>query len=271
MSGHEEFNGTLRRHVCPIFPRIPAAGSTIGMRRSSDPLLPLRLAIAVGMALLILVTDLGDDAPHSAGERQAVAASSIATPDRPDGWSNLSARQQEALAPLKSLWGTMDRERQSKWRQIAGSLEEQSPNVQQRMQHRMVDWASLTSQQRALARLEYRRAATHLSPQQRRERWQAYHEVHGKQRRVAQAASSLKAIPPASAQSTQGATTVLVTQLFGSLVGEEPVQDVADGSVQSPSSPAQELAVRENGADAGIANSSPGGSSPTAAAAAAEP
>ena len=90
-------------------------------------------------------------------------------------WAELTAEQQQILAPLKADWESLDSERRRKWLGIAKRYPAMKPEEQARVQRRMQTWAKLTPEQRRQARENYKRMAK--SGQQRgklREHWAEY-------------------------------------------------------------------------------------------------
>lgn len=88
----------------------------------------------------------------------------------------LSAQQKTILAPLAKDWDKMENIRKKKWLLIAGRYPSMHASEQQRMQFRMLEWATLTSEQRAQVRDTYK-DFKHLPPEQKRlvrQKWEAY-------------------------------------------------------------------------------------------------
>lgn len=91
-------------------------------------------------------------------------------------WSELSAVQQQILAPLAPEWDRMDTTRRKKWVAIAARYPKMKPQEQQRLQKRMRDWAALTPEQRKAAREKYQKLKQ-LKPEERKEvrtEWERY-------------------------------------------------------------------------------------------------
>lgn len=91
-------------------------------------------------------------------------------------WAQLTAEQQQILAPLKTDWDALDRERKLKWIGIAKRYPAMKPQEQERVQRRMQAWAKLTPQQRRQARETYKLLAKQ-PPETRdkmREKWAEY-------------------------------------------------------------------------------------------------
>jgi hypothetical protein len=99
----------------------------------------------------------------------------LGTPPQPD-WVQLSALQKIILAPLVKDWDKMENIRKKKWLGIAERYPAMRASEQQRMQIRMLEWATLTSEQRTRVRDTYK-DFKQLPPEQKklvRQKWEAY-------------------------------------------------------------------------------------------------
>lgn len=96
-------------------------------------------------------------------------------------WTELSAPQQQALAPLASEWNHIDLYRKKKWLEIANKFPSAKPDEQLRMQERMREWAKLTPDQRRVARDSYSRTKK-LNPDQKSAQWEAYQRLSDEQK-----------------------------------------------------------------------------------------
>lgn len=100
-------------------------------------------------------------------------ASKASAPD----WKDLSAEQQNALKPLAANWQSMSAGQKRKWLELSKNYASIAPAEQAKLHARMSGWSSLSSQQRAQARINYaeNQALTNgLTPEQRKVQWQAY-------------------------------------------------------------------------------------------------
>lgn len=75
----------------------------------------------------------------------------------PPSWSQLTAEQQQILAPLANDWNTLDEGRRKKWLLLTRRYPKLMPNEQQRLQRQMKDWVKLTPEQRRIARENYKK------------------------------------------------------------------------------------------------------------------
>jgi len=158
-------------------------------------------------------------------------------------WASLSPQQQSALAPLKGDWSSIDAPRKAKWLDLADRYPKMPASEQQRMQARMTEWARLSPQQRAQARLNFQQAKQ-LPNEERQDQWSAYQALPESERkalasraRAAQrpgepvgkptpglsskrnivanpslSAAPVKPVAPTVVQAAPGATTTLVTR-----------------------------------------------------------
>lgn len=158
-------------------------------------------------------------------------------------WATLSPEQRSVLAPLKDDWSSIDSPRKAKWLDLAARYPKMPPSDQSRMQARMTEWARLSPQQRAQARLNFQQAKQ-LPNQDRQNQWDAYRalpeserkalasranaaakvgepagkpapELSSKRNIVANpslSATPVKPVAPTVVQAAPGATTTLVTR-----------------------------------------------------------
>jgi len=88
-------------------------------------------------------------------------------------WSELSIPQQQALKPLTKLWPTMTAAHKRKWLAVSQNFIQRSDQEQITIQSRMQEWAALSPQQRAAARLNFAGAQQHPT-EDKRAKWEAY-------------------------------------------------------------------------------------------------
>ena len=193
---------------------------------------PHRLAARLAQAALLLccaVTAQAQLAPASGEAGAAPPASAVAPPPaaepqppraqartatpaqprreaRPQAsgaspaWSELSAAQQQALAPLQGTWPKLSAARKRKWlalsRNIAGMPEQERALLHSRMR----EWATLTPQQRTQARLNFGESKQ-LPAADKKALWEAYQALPPDEKRklAAGAAAAKPAAPPTAA------------------------------------------------------------------------
>jgi hypothetical protein len=98
-------------------------------------------------------------------------------------WQSLSAEQRSALAPLQNDWSSIDAPRKTKWLDIAARYPKMPSSEQKRMQTRMTEWARMSPQERAQARLNFQQAKQ-LPNQERQDQWQAYQALPESERKA---------------------------------------------------------------------------------------
>jgi hypothetical protein len=113
-------------------------------------------------------------------------------------WSQLSAPQQQALKPLANLWPTMTATHKRKWLAVSQNFLQLSDQEQITIQSRMQEWAALSQQQRAAARLNFA-GAQQLPSEDKRAKWEAYQTLtpEEKQKLAAQQARPVGGGAPA--------------------------------------------------------------------------
>jgi len=161
------------------------------MTASSSPLRNLsfapartRAGVLVAGSLLALASLglLGSLVWHPSAHATTNAQSSVApTTGAPSDWSQLSASQRKALAPLASQWASLAPSSRVKWVEVARRFNQLAPAEQARLQERMASWAALPSDQRGEARLRYQQSRQ-LPAGQRQEKWQAYQALSNEEK-----------------------------------------------------------------------------------------
>ena len=96
-------------------------------------------------------------------------------------WHELTAAQQEALAPLAPLWSTLSESRKRKWLALSANFRALSPEEKEKIHSRMTEWVTLSNQERIQARINYAQAAK-LAPEERRAQWEAYQALSAEER-----------------------------------------------------------------------------------------
>jgi len=88
-------------------------------------------------------------------------------------WQNLTGSQKKALAPLAPFWAQLSPGQKNKWLAMSNNFDNLSPKEQATLHERMADWASLSPQQRAQARLNFNESKT-LGTDAKKSHWEAY-------------------------------------------------------------------------------------------------
>lgn len=160
------------------------------------------LAVALGLLTGVAVADEpihhAEAPPAKAGTARPAPAANAAVPARNSrpAWNELTKDERRALQPLQADWARMSEPHKRKWIELSRNYPQMAPADQQRLHARMTDWAKLSPQQRAQARLNFAQASE-LTPEERQERWKAYQALTPEQRN--QLRSSAQAKPPGAA------------------------------------------------------------------------
>ncbi|HEY8049960.1 MAG TPA: DUF3106 domain-containing protein [Ramlibacter sp.] len=112
-------------------------------------------------------------------------------------WRELSAGQQQALAPLAAQWDTLNEAQKRKWIAMSANFPKLSGEEQAKLHSRMTEWVSLSPQQRTIARLNYGQTRS-LAPTDKKAKWEAYQALSPEEKKkLAAKASAPK--PPTTA------------------------------------------------------------------------
>jgi hypothetical protein len=113
-------------------------------------------------------------------------------------WMDLAESQQQALAPLAQLWPTMTEPHKRKWLAVSQNFGQLTSDEQATVQGRMREWAALSPQQRAAARLNYA-DAKQLLQEDKKAKWEAYQALspEAKQKLAAQQSQPIQGAAPA--------------------------------------------------------------------------
>jgi hypothetical protein len=166
------------------------------MRRSfvtghsaSRPLRPPKPgAVAWAGALAAAVFSLTLASAHTTGEpaRQtgetARTATAKAVPATRPYWNELTAEQQQELQPLASHWHTLNAGHKRKWLALSRNYANMSADDQTTLHSRMIEWAALSNQQRAQARLNFAEVKR-LPADERKAKWEQYQALSDEEKR----------------------------------------------------------------------------------------
>jgi hypothetical protein len=170
------------------------------------------LAVAAfGLTLAQAHAQIHPEAAGKATSGSAATASSAAatspkavSPTKPH-WSELTAEQQQALKPLISHWNTLNAGQKRKWLALSRNYASMSADDQVTLHSRMIEWAALSNQQRAQARLNFAEVKR-IPADERKVKWEQYQALSEEEKRklaeLAPAKPRGAAIPvrPVSAQ-----------------------------------------------------------------------
>lgn len=135
----------------------------------------MSLAIAAGTAAQAPAPSVKDSAKKPAAAKPAAKPKAPRPGVRP-AWAELTAEQQQVLAPLKFDWDSLEPERRQKWIAIAKRYPRMKQVEQERVQRRMQVWAALSPDQRRQARENYKHLAKSPRPAPNKDLRQAWAE-----------------------------------------------------------------------------------------------
>ena len=146
--------------------------------------------------------------PASAAKPSAAGTPSTAArmpaPESKPTWQELTPAQQASLKPLAANWSAIGEGQKRKWLALSKNYPALPAAEQAKLHSRMTEWASLSQQQRAQARLNFAETKT-LSPGEKTANWQAYQALSPEDRerlaanatpKPAGAAAAVKPVAP---------------------------------------------------------------------------
>jgi len=163
---------------------------------SPRPLRPLPAGAVVwagAFAVAAFSLTLACAQPHSEAASKATgssaSASSSAAATSPKAvsttkplWSELTAEQQQALKPLNPHWNTLNVGQKRKWLALSRNFESMSADDQSTLHSRMIEWAALSNQQRAQARLNFAEVKR-IPADERKVKWEQYQALSEEEKR----------------------------------------------------------------------------------------
>ena len=144
-----------------------------------------------------------------------LAASSTVQAPASAAWQNLSVQQRNALAPLAPHWSQISAAQKSKWLAISNNYDKLSSKEQATLHERMADWAALSPQQRAQARLSFNETKS-LGSDEKKTQWEAYQALSADEKKklaaqqkmgIQGAATASQAPPPGKVIRLPGKST----------------------------------------------------------------
>ena len=101
-------------------------------------------------------------------------------------WNELSPSQRETLAPLAANWNGLPLAKKRSWLSLTEKMPSMMPEDRAKAQTRIREWASLTPDQRRMARNNYRLAKS-LDRDERLATWESYNQMTPEQQSVLRA------------------------------------------------------------------------------------
>jgi len=145
-------------------------------------------------------------------------ARSSAAPSSNSSWQSLQSSQKKALAPLAPHWAQISQAQKNKWLAMSNNFDNLSTKEQAILHERMAEWASLTPQQRAQARLNFNQTKT-LDADAKKTQWETYQALspEDKKKLAAQQTTGIRGAATAS----QAASPNKVIPLSGKSIPAE--------------------------------------------------
>ena len=156
------------------------------------PLRPLPAGVVVWAGALAAATfgltlagaqtlpDATKSATHAAAVHGAASPKAVAT-TKPL-WSDLTSEQQQALKPLITHWNTLNVGQKRKWLALSRNYANMPADDQVTLHSRMIEWAALSNQQRAQARLNFAEVKR-VPADERRLKWEQYQALSEEEKR----------------------------------------------------------------------------------------
>lgn len=161
-------------------------------------LLPLGLVLA-GLLGMPLPSFAQANSPAIVASSPAISKPLPTAPVKPassgPAWSALTSVQQQTLKPLAESWNTISAAQKRKWLEISRNYPSLPPEGQAVMRSRMSEWAALSPQQRAQARLNFAKTkelSRELTAEEKKEKWAAYQALSAEERQKLAARASPK-------------------------------------------------------------------------------
>ena len=176
------------------------------------------MASFLAVVLFTAVTDAlaqtlqANAANPPAGSPAAAASASNSS------WQSLQSSQKKALAPLAPHWAQISPAQKNKWLAMSNNFDNLSTKEQAILHERMAEWASLTPQQRAQARLNFNQTKT-LDADAKKTQWETYQALspEDKKKLAAQQTTGIRGAATAS----QAASPNKVIPLSGKSIPAE--------------------------------------------------
>jgi len=112
-------------------------------------------------------------AASAAQPAKAPAAAVVSKP----AWTELSTKQRESLKPLEASWNGINEAQKRKWLEVSKNYPNLPIADQVVMHSRMNEWATMSPQQRAAARLNFAKTkelSKELTADEKKAKWQTY-------------------------------------------------------------------------------------------------
>ena len=131
------------------------------------------LTAALSGAATVAWAQVGPHAPGDSKSAAVASANQSAALPANSSWQTLTVLQRKALSPLAPYWAQLNSAQKKKWLAISATFDKLSAKEQAVLHERMAEWASLSPQQRALARLSFNETKG-LDADAKKTQWEAY-------------------------------------------------------------------------------------------------
>jgi len=135
-----------------------------------------------------------------------------------DTWGKLTPAQKAALQPLSANWASLTEGHRRKWLAVSANFAQFSPADKTKLHGRMTDWASLSTQQREQARINFAQTKT-LTSSDKQAKWESYQALPPETK---QALANINVAPKPT-----GAATAVKPVAKNKLVDSTPKADKA--------------------------------------------
>ena len=141
----------------------------------------LRTALCL-MALALLQQTVNAQTPPAplpklaASATEPAKAPAVVATSKP-AWKELSTKQQESLKPLEGSWNGINEAQKRKWLEVSKNYPNLPVADQAVMHSRMNEWATMSPQLRAAARLNFAKTkelSKELTADEKKAKWQTY-------------------------------------------------------------------------------------------------
>ncbi|MYN45144.1 DUF3106 domain-containing protein [Pseudoduganella sp. FT93W] len=221
------------------------------------------LVLILGSAAGLLWFGSQPDAPPGIAQPLAKAGSALgvagkgSTADK-TRWKDLTAEQQQTLAPLAGEWDQMEPLRRQKWLGIIKRYASMKPDEQARVQERMREWVRMTPEERRQVRQNFARAKK-IDPSQKNTQWESYQQLSDDEKKQLAAKATVK--PQVANLPTAAQSKIKTVAPIKPLVVTENGSASAPALVPPAPLPAPLLPPASNVAPAGSATGSSGANS----------
>ncbi|WP_418131733.1 DUF3106 domain-containing protein [Variovorax sp. 375MFSha3.1] len=138
--------------------------------------------VVAAFSLTIACAQPHSEAASKAAGSSAPASSPKAVSTTKPLWSELTAEQQQALKPLGTHWNTLNIGQKRKWLALSRNFGSMSADDQSTLHSRMIEWAALSNQQRAQARLNFAEVKR-IPADERKVKWEQYQALSEEEKR----------------------------------------------------------------------------------------